>query len=38
MHQYITAHCGKLLNIQSEDELNPEKLRCPECNQLINEN
>jgi DNA-directed RNA polymerase subunit RPC12/RpoP len=36
MFQYITAHCGKLVNINSEEELNYEKLRCPHCNQLIN--
>ena len=35
-YQYITAHCGKLLNIKSESELNYEKLRCPECKQIIN--
>ena len=35
MYQYITAHCGKLINIESEDELNEDKLRCPQCWQLI---
>lgn len=37
MYQYITAHCEKLLNIKSEEELNYDKLRCPECNELINQ-
>jgi DNA-directed RNA polymerase subunit RPC12/RpoP len=37
MYQYITAHCGKMINISSEDELDYEKLRCPDCNKLIRE-
>lgn len=36
-HQYITAHCGKLITFESKEELNFDKLRCPYCNKLINE-
>ncbi len=35
-YQYITAHCRKMVIINSEDELDFEKLRCPYCNKLIN--
>lgn len=37
MFQYFTSHCGKLVIIQSEEELNEDKLRCPHCQQLIDE-
>lgn len=34
-YQYITAHCGKLINIVSEEELDYEELRCPYCKKVI---